>query len=99
MSLEVTNNVNYPYKNFWVFAQYNINNDSTFTQSSEEVILANDMGKWLGSGFGTLYQSSFILNNSIIFKEKQNYSVKLEHGMNDEILSGIEKIGIKLYKE
>lgn len=99
LSLEVTNNVNYPYKNIWFFTQNDIENDSIFTQLSKEIPLASDLGKWLGSGFGTLYQSSFVINNNIIFKEKRNYSIKIEHGMKDELLNGIEKIGIKLYKK
>ncbi|WP_108823059.1 gliding motility lipoprotein GldH [Dysgonomonas sp. Marseille-P4361] len=99
LSLELTNNVNYPYKNIWVFTQCDIDNDSTFTPLSKEISLATDFGKWLGSGFGTLYQSSFILQNNVIFKEKRNYSIKIEHGMQDESLNGIEKVGIKLYKK
>lgn len=99
LSVEVTNNVNYPYKNLWIFTQDNIDNDSVFTSLSKEVSLANDFGKWLGSGFGTLYQSSFIINENTIFKEKCHYTIKIEHGMKDKTLKGIEKVGITLSKK
>jgi len=96
LSIEVTNNVNYPYRNIWFFSQTNIENDSVFTEVSTEYQLADIEGKWLGSGFGTLYQSSLPLTDNIVFREKRNYCIKLEHGMRDEILPGIEKVGIKL---
>lgn len=98
LTIEVTNNVNYPYKNIWFFSQDNIDNDSTFTKVSKEYKLADDFGKWTGAGFGTLYQSTFVLNEKVIFSEKRNYLFKLEHGMRDEPLVGIEKVGIKLTK-
>lgn len=98
LTIEVTNNVNYPYKNIWFFSQYNISNDSTFLEISKEYKLADDFGKWTGAGFGTLYQSSFVLDEKVIFNEKKNYLIKLEHGMRDEPLIGIEKVGVKLTK-
>jgi gliding motility-associated lipoprotein GldH len=97
MSIEVTNNVNYPYQNIWFFVQMNLENDSTFSNISKEYLLADEFGKWKGSGFGSLYQLSLPMDD-IVFKEKRNYRVKIEHGMQDEPLTGIEKLGIKISK-
>ena len=98
LSLELTNNVNYPYQNIWLFVQTNLDSDSTFTDISNEYLVADEFGKWKGSGFGSLYQLSLPMNN-IVFKEKRNYRIKVEHGMQDEPLVGIEKVGIKISKE
>lgn len=95
LSVEVSNNVNYPYQNIWFFMQSNIDTDSTYTDVSKEFQLANEFGKWNGSGFGSIYQSSLSFGK-IVFKEKRNYRIKLEHGMRDEPLVGIEKVGIKV---
>lgn len=98
MSIEVTNNVNYPYQNIWFFVQTNLENDSTFSDVSKEYLLADKFGKWRGSGFGSLYQLSLPMDD-VVFKEKRNYRIKIEHGMQDEPLIGIEKLGIKISKE
>lgn len=99
LSIEVTNNVNYPYRNIWFFIQSNIDSDSIYTSESKEFQLADIEGKWLGAGFGSLFQSSFLISNEIYFNEKRNYFIKIEHGMRDEPLIGIEKVGIKIVKK
>ncbi|MDR0824930.1 MAG: gliding motility lipoprotein GldH [Prevotella sp.] len=95
LTIEVSNNVNYPYRNIWIFMQSNINSDSVYTDMSKEFQLADEFGKWNGSGFGTIYQTS-LSYGTITFKEKRDYRIKLEHGMRDEPLKGIEKVGIRI---
>jgi len=95
LSIEVSNNVNYPYQNIWFFMQSNIDADSIYTDASKEFQLADEFGKWNGSGFGSIYQSSLPFGK-ITFKERRNHRIKLEHGMRDEPLKGIEKVGIKI---
>lgn len=97
LTIEVTNSVSYRYQNIWFFVQSNIDADSVFVDTSKEFLLADKLGKWQGSGFGTLYQSSLPFGE-ITFKEKRNYRIKIEHGMRDQTLSGIEKVGIKISK-
>ncbi|WP_029905214.1 gliding motility lipoprotein GldH [Prevotella sp. 10(H)] len=99
MDIEVTNNVNYPYQNIWFFIQNNFENDSVFVKQEKEYMLADEFGKWKGSGFGTLHQLSLALDNNIVFKEKRNYRIKIEHGMRDKDLTGIEKVGIRISKK
>ncbi len=99
MFLEVTNNVNYPYQNIWFFEWDNTKNDSLFVRNSIEYPLADEFGKWRGTGFGSLYQSTIPLPD-VVFHEKRNITVKILHGMQDEVLNGIEKVGIRLsYKK
>lgn len=98
LSLEMSNNPKYPYKNIWLYAQSNFENDSIFANSEREFQLADESGKWNGSGFGILYQSSFIIERNIIFRDKRSHIIKIRHGMKDNPLIGIEKIGVKLSK-
>jgi gliding motility-associated lipoprotein GldH len=95
LTIEVTNSVSYPYRNIWFFIQMNIDNASVYVNTSKELLLADEFGKWKGSGFGSLYQSSLPFGR-ITFKEKRNYRIKLEHGMRDGLLMGIEKVGIRI---
>ncbi len=99
ISIEVTNNVNYSYQNIWFLVQSNIDNDSTFTHIEKEYLLADEFGKWNGSGFGSLYQTSLSLDRGVVFKEKRNYRIKIEQGMRDEPLIGIEKVGIRVSRQ
>jgi len=96
LSVEVTNNVNYPYRNIWFFIQDNFGQDSIFSNVSKEYQLADEFGKWNGSGFATTFQISLPFIDNLIFTRKNNYQIKLQHGMRDEPLKGIEKVGLRL---
>lgn len=99
IAIEITNNNDYPYRNFWCFVEDNISNDSIVDRTNIELILADEFGKWKGSGFGALYQSSTQLKEQISFAEKRNYRICILQGMRDEPLAGIEKVGIKIFRD
>lgn len=95
VSVEITNNVNYPYQNLWLFSEYN-KEDSSIVKSQKEFILADEFGKWQGSGFASLYQSTFPVLKSVRFAKGVKYEIYIRHGMQDTILHGIEKVGLKI---
>lgn len=95
LHVELINNSDYPYQNIWLFFQNNIEQDSTRI-TEKQYLLADNTGKWNGSGFGSSYQTSFIYLKNIIFTEKRNYRFKIIQGMRDEPLNGIEKVGLKI---
>lgn len=97
ITIEIANNVDYPYRNVWFYVQDNIS-DTVFQNYSSQYLLADEFGQWYGSGFGALYQMSLVYNKSIRFNGRRNYRIKIVHGMRDEPLKGIEKIGIKIEK-
>lgn len=97
VSIEITNNVDYPYQNLWIFMEVN-EGDTINTKSEKEFILADEFGKWRGSGFASLYQSSHIILKSQVFTETKNRTILIRHGMKDENLHGIEKVGLKIVK-
>lgn len=98
LSLEITNNVSYPYQNIWFFIESDLTDDSSFVKVEKEFFLADDFGRWQGSGFGTLYQISLPLGE-IRFPAKRNYNIKIIQGMRDESLAGIEKVGINIFRK
>ncbi|GAB6013088.1 gliding motility lipoprotein GldH [Viscerimonas tarda] len=95
ITLELTHNAGYPYRNIWFYMQDNLN-EASFRSYSHQYMLADPFGKWYGSGFGALYQLSLPYKNAVYFKGKRNFSIKIVHGMRDEPLMGIEKAGIKI---
>ena len=98
ITVELSINNNYSYRNIWLYAQDNIS-DSTFLNYSQQYTLADEYGKWYGSGFGAIYQISLNYKHAVRFNEKRDYCIKLLHGMRDEPLKNIEKVGIKIEKE
>lgn len=95
MTIELTNDSDYPYQNIWLYVQDNITSEN-FNRFELQYELADEMGRWYGSGFGALYQVSLNYKNPISFPEKKNYQLKIVQGMRDEPLTGIDKVGVKL---
>lgn len=94
--LEVTNNIEYPYRNIWFSIYDDLDGNKT---TSAEYYLADKEGKWVGSGFGALYQNSFSYKKNVIFRERKDYHIKVVHGMSDDVLRGIERFGIHIRKK
>lgn len=97
VSIEITNDIQYPYQNLWLFFEY-IKDDSTTIKNEKEFILVNKSGRWNGAGFATLFHTSHIVMESVIFDEDKTYLIHIRHGMKDEVLDGIERVGIKIAK-
>lgn len=95
VAIELMNNSDYPYQNIWFYIQDDFE-DIGFTHEEKQYELADKLGKWHGSGFGSLFQLSLLYKKDVIFQEKRNYQLKIVHGMRNEPLQGIEKVGLKI---
>ncbi len=95
IDLEIVNNANYEYQNVWIYTKDNFEGKKTLAYEVEYTIADKD-GNWYGSGFGTVYQLTVSYKKKYIFKDKRNYTLSIVHGMRDEPLTGIEKIGVKI---
>lgn len=95
VTIELINNSDYPYQNIWLYIQDDFD-DTSFSLEEKQYELADKLGKWHGSGFGSLYQLPLLYKKSISIRERRNYHLKVVHGMRDEPLLGIEKIGVKI---
>ncbi|MDR0395502.1 MAG: gliding motility lipoprotein GldH [Tannerella sp.] len=96
LKIQVRNSDLYPYQNLWLLCKQE-QPDSTFVTDTLECLLADDFGKWLGNGI-TLYQSEFSLRNHYYFPDTGTYTLNLRHGMRDDLLKGIEDIGLLIEK-
>jgi gliding motility-associated lipoprotein GldH len=95
ISLEISHNANYPYCNLWLYMQDNLQQPA-FSSYSHQYTVADSFGKWYGSGFGALYQLSVPYKDSVYFAGNRDFCIKIVHGMRDEPLKGIEKMGVKI---
>jgi|GEM_PF-164690 len=88
----------YPYQNIWLYIQTKSSDGETRSDSINWQ-LSGKNGRWLGKGWGSLYNVSYRLPNLVIKKSTQKrwFQIKIEHGLRDQILTGIEDIGIRLF--
>lgn len=88
----------YPYQNVWLYIQTRCS-DGTTRVDSVDWKLSEPNGRWLGAGWGSLYTVSYKLPDLKIKKtvEKRWFSIKIQHGLRDENVQGIENIGIRLF--
>ncbi|MDR2084419.1 MAG: gliding motility lipoprotein GldH [Bacteroidales bacterium] len=95
--LNVIHNDDYKYRNLFLF-MHRLNPDSSLFCDTVQLILSTPEGTLLGKGIGETKEAKFLLGNNIKFPEQGNYSLQLIHGMRDEYIFGIEKVGFIISK-
>jgi gliding motility-associated lipoprotein GldH len=95
--VNVRNRGEYPYQNLWLFLS-KTTPDTIQSKDSIECYLADQRGKWLGSGIGSIMEMPVLYQQNVRFKTKGTYHYKIVHGMRDSILIGINDIGMRVEK-
>ncbi|NDP20211.1 MAG: gliding motility lipoprotein GldH [Paludibacter sp.] len=95
--VNVRNRGEYPYQNLWLFLQ-KMSPDSVILNDSIELYLADQRGKWLGSGIGSVLEMPVLYQQNVKFPTKGKYQYKIGHGMRDTVLMGINDIGMRVEK-
>ena len=95
--VNVRNRGEYPYQNLWLFL-HKSTPDSIHSADSIECYLADNRGKWLGSGIGSVYEMPILYQQNIRYKRAGIYTYKVVQGMRDSVLLGINDIGLKVEK-
>lgn len=95
LSAGVRNENNYPYQDLYLFISHNLEDSTKWQTDTLEFTLSDKDGKWMGTGWGNLYQSVQPMKSAVI-RHAGNYTIKVSHGMKDEVLDGISNIGIKI---
>lgn len=95
--VNIRNNGDYPYQNMWIFLK-NQQPDSVIVSDSIECYLADQRGKWLGKGTGSVYEMPILYQQNIKFEKPGIYHYTLVHGMRDSVLKGVSDIGLRVEK-
>lgn len=95
VSVEVRNRNNYPYQNLPLLIYYDSPETQNIKRDTLELRLADNAGIWLGDGWGGLYQST-LPAGFIRIGKAGDYRFKIIHLLPDEVLPGINDVGIKL---
>lgn len=91
---EIRNNNRYPYQNLWLFCSEE-QPIGPLQRDTLEFMLADEYGKWHGSGI-SLYQNSFPIHTGYQFPYPGQYTFAFRQGMRTDILPGIQEIGFRV---
>jgi len=95
--VNVRNRGEYPYQNLWLFLD-KTSPDKVQMKDSIECYLADQRGKWLGSGIGSVMEMPILYQENVRFNKSGMYRYKIIHGMRDTTLAGINDIGMRIEK-
>ena len=95
--VNIRNRGEYPYQNLWLFLN-RMTPDSIQTNDSIECYLADNHGKWLGTGIGSVLQMPVLYQQNVKFNKTGVYHYSIVHGMRDSLLVGINDIGMQVEK-
>lgn len=89
------NTEDYPYQNLFVFLTTSFPNGKTKLDTIN-CPLANMQGKWLGKGFGGVYDNRILYMARKRFPLDGAYTIKIEQAMRDEDLVGVLDVGVRI---
>lgn len=95
LELEVRHLSYYKYRELKLSLCYNLMDSTIIETDSLCITLANDKGRWNGIGIGSIYQ----LKDTLLITDVPapgNYQIEISHLMQEETLSGIHDIGVKI---
>ncbi len=97
LTLNIRNRSTFKNSNLWLFVDV-ISPSGKLMQQKVNCILADDSGKWLGSGWGDLFSVEIPYQKNVRFAETGQYTIRIVQGMYDENLSGIHNVGVRVEK-
>ena len=95
--LNVRNTGAYKYSNLWLFIKEKLPSGEVIKEKFE-CRLAKDNGRWLGSGFGTIYDLQIPYQQNVVFPRKGTYRIEIVQGMREDVLKEVVNVGIRIEK-
>lgn len=95
--INVRNADGYPYSNLYLFIKTSFPNGK-MSNDTLECVLADEKGKWLGSGMGDIYDNQIPFKRNVRFPLAGKYTFEIQHGMRTEIVPLIMDIGLRIEK-
>lgn len=92
----VRNNNEYPYSNIRFIVNFTDMQTKKKQTDTLNYVLAKPNGEWLGTGFGDTKETLFQYKLNYRFPTKGKYQIGLTQAMRNDILPGIEDIGVKI---
>ena len=87
----------YPYSNLFLFIKTTFPSGK-FSNDTLECVLADEKGKWLGTGLGDIYDNQIPFKRNVRFPLSGKYTFEIQHGMRSDIIPLIMDIGLRIEK-
>jgi gliding motility-associated lipoprotein GldH len=88
----------YAYRNIWLDIATKQPGDTSFQKGRFELTLQESSGKWMGTGYGGIWEVRYPLFKQIRFKKSGQYTILLKQIMRDDPLMHIMNAGIRIEK-
>jgi gliding motility-associated lipoprotein GldH len=95
--LNVRNADGYPYGNLFLFIK-TVFPDGKIASDTLNCILADDNGKWLGTGMGDIYDNQILFKRNVRFPAAGIYHFEIAQGMRLENVPLIMDVGLRIAK-
>lgn len=95
--INIRNETTYNYSNLWLFIEIE-QPDGKMLKDTFEIALADPSGKWFGKGTTGLKTRETIFRRNVTLPASGEYTVKIQHGMRQEMLKGIHDVGFRIEK-
>ena len=95
--LGLRHNDNFDYRNLWLFVTYS----SEYGRLKTDTVnceLADEFGRWSGSGWGSLYQHEIKLKGNVKYGRSGKKIITVQQAMRDDMVQGVADIGIRIVK-
>lgn len=93
--VNLRNGENYPYSNIYFFIDMEFPNGKK-SIDTVECFLADNTGKWLGTGVGDIHDNRFLYQHGKQFPMAGLYKIDIRQGMRVDQLEGIFDVGFRL---
>ena len=90
-------NEDYRYRNLFLFTTTTLP-DNTLQNDTLQFILSDEHGNSYGRGLSGQKEIVFTIDNTCTFSQKGAYNIDIQHGMRDNPLEGIKKLGLVIEK-
>jgi len=102
--LNIRNNGAYEFSNIYLLTSVKFPNKNMVIDTLEYE-MADPEGNWLGTGFTDLKENKLVFKKNIVFPEKGNYTVTIQHAVRkdgavkgENNLKGITDVGFSIEK-
>lgn len=93
----VRNTDAYRNQNLWLFVDTETP-AGTHRRDTVQFFLADEFGRWVGSGVGTIFENVWIYQPRVRYSEAGTYTLRVQHGMRYDILDGIGEVGVRVLR-
>lgn len=91
----VRNNNDYPFSNIYLFVKLK-QGKNIVTVDTLNYFLADNSGKWLGTGVGSVKEINLRYKKEFNFPKNGLYTLSIVQGMRKDTLKGIEDFGVNI---